>query len=86
MTMIFLRVDRIVRDLLVIFRRSRTWKPASSRLLEANGVPSVVTSDVPHNIFRSPSTVSAVRLSVGEGRDQARRIIDGHRTELISVR
>jgi ribonuclease-3 len=55
-------------------------------LLEANGVPSVITSDVPHNIF--PLTVNGlgeVRISVREeDADEARRIIDGHRTELSS--
>ena len=55
-------------------------------LLEANGMPSVVTSDVPHNVF--PLTVNdlgEVRISVQpEDADEARRIIDGHRTELSS--
>jgi ribonuclease-3 len=55
-------------------------------LLEANGVPSVVTSDVPHNIF--PLMVNGlgeVRISVRQDdADEARRIIDGHRTELQS--
>ena len=55
-------------------------------LLEANGVPSVITSDVPHNIF--PLMVNGlgeVRISVRQDdADDARRIIDAHRTELQS--
>ena len=47
-------------------------------LLEANGVPSVITSDVPHNIF--PLMVNGlgeVRISVrDDDADDARRIID----------
>ena len=49
-------------------------------------MPSVVTSDVPHNIF--PLMVNGlgeVRISVRQDdAEEARRIIDGHRTELQS--
>jgi ribonuclease-3 len=77
----------LVPDLIVIFRTQSDVEASIVRgLLEANGVPSVVTSDVPHNIF--PLTVSGlgqVRISVREeDADEARRIIDGHRTELSS--
>ena len=72
-------------DLIVIFRTHSDVEASIVRsLLEANGVPSVITSDVPHNIF--PLTVNGlgeVRISVrGEDADEARRIIDSHRTEL----
>ncbi len=74
-------------DLIVIFRTHSDVEASIVRgLLEANGVPSVITSDVPHNIF--PLTVNGlgeVRLSVRQDdADDARRIIDGHRTELQS--
>ena len=74
-------------DLIVIFRTQSDVEASIVRgLLEANGVPSVITSDVPHNIF--PLTVNGlgeVRISVREeDADEARRIIDGHRTELSS--
>jgi ribonuclease-3 len=77
----------LVPDLIVIFRTQSDVEASIVRgLLEANGVPSVVTSDVPHNIF--PLTVNGlgqVRISVREeDADEARRIIDGHRTELSS--
>jgi ribonuclease III len=76
-----------VPDLVVIFRTQSDVEASIVRgLLEANGVPSVVTSDVPHNIF--PLTVSGlgeVRIPVRAGdADDARRIIDGHRTELTN--
>ncbi len=74
-------------DLTVIFRTHSDMEASIVRgLLEANGVPSVVTSDVPHNIF--PLMVNGlgeVRISVRQDdADEARRIIDGHRTELQS--
>jgi ribonuclease-3 len=74
-----------VPDLIVIFRTHSDVEARIVRgLLEANGVPSVITSDVPHNIF--PLMVNGlgeVRISVREDdADEARRIIDAHRTEL----
>ena len=74
-------------DLVIIFRTHSDVEASIVRgLLEANGVPSVVTSDVPRNIF--PLTVNGlgeVRISVRDhDADEARRIIDGHRTELPS--
>ena len=74
-------------DLEVIFRTHSDIEASIVRgLLEANGVPSVVASDVPHNIF--PLTVNGlgeVRISVRESdADEARRIIDGHRTDLTN--
>jgi ribonuclease III len=74
-----------VPDLVVIFRTQSDVEARVVRsLLEANGVPSVVTSDMPHNIFpMTANGLGEVRLSVRvEDADEARRIIDGHRTEL----
>jgi len=76
-----------VPDLIVIFRTHSDVEASIVRgLLEANGVPSVITSDVPHNIF--PLMVNGlgeVRISVRQDdADDARRIIDAHRTELQS--
>ncbi len=74
-------------DLIVIFRTQSDVEASIVRgLLEANGVPSVITSDMPHNIF--PLTVNGlgeVRISVrAEDADDARGIIESHRTELPS--
>ena len=74
-------------ELIVIFRTHSDVEASIVRgLLEANGVPSVITSDVPHNIF--PLMVNGlgeVRISVRQDdADDARRIIDAHRTELQS--
>ena len=72
-------------DLVVIFRTQSDVEARIVRgLLEANGVPSVVTSDMPHNIFpMTANGLGEVRLSVRVAdADEARRIIDGHRTEL----
>jgi ribonuclease-3 len=76
-------------DLIVIFRTQSDVEASIVRgLLEANGVPSVVASDVPHNIF--PLTVTGlgeVRISVrAADADEACRIIDGHRTGFTSGR
>jgi ribonuclease-3 len=76
-----------VPDLIVIFRTQSDVEASIVRgLLEANGVPSVIASDVPHNIFPlSVNGLGEVRISVrDEDADEARRIIDGHRTELSS--
>jgi len=74
-------------DLVVIFRTQSDVEASIVRgLLEANGIPSVVASDVTHNVFPlSISELGEVRLSVREqDADEARRIIEGHRTELGS--
>jgi ribonuclease-3 len=74
-----------VPDLVVIFRTQSDVEARIVRgLLEANGVPSVVTSDMPQNIFpMTANGLGEVRLSVRVAdADEARRIIDGHRTEL----
>ena len=71
-------------DLIVIFRTHSDVEASIVRgLLEAHGLLLVVSSDVPHSIF--PLTVDGrgVRISVHRAdADQARRIIEDHRTEL----
>jgi len=74
-----------VTDLVVIFRTHSDVEASVVRgLLEAHGVLLVVSSDVPHSIF--PLTVNGlgeVRISVHrDDADEARGIIDSHRTEL----
>src|SRR5262249_40480714 len=53
-------------------------------LLEAHGVLSVISSDVPHSIFPlSVDGLGEVRIAVHHSEaEEARRIIEGHRTEL----
>jgi ribonuclease-3 len=72
-------------ELVIIFRTQSDVEASIVRgLLEAHGIPAVIASDVPHNVFPlSVSDLGEVRLSVRDGdADEARRIIDGHRTEL----
>lgn len=76
-------------DLVVIFRTHSDVEASIVRaLLEAHGVLLVVSSDVPHSIF--PLTVNGlgeVRISVHrDDADEARRIIESHRTELPNGR
>ena len=71
--------------MLVIFRAQSDVEASVVRaLLEAHGIPSVLSSDVPHSVF--PLTVAAlgeVRISVNESdAPEAHRIIASHRTEL----
>jgi ribonuclease-3 len=71
--------------MVVIFRtHSDSEASIVSGLLEANGVPSVVTASITHAVF--PLTVSdlgEVRVSVPEeAAEDARRIIDDHQAEL----
>ncbi len=73
-------------DLTIIFRaRSDIEASVIRGLLEAHGIPSVGSSDVPHSVFPlSVSALGEVRISVNEGdAEAARRIIDSHRTELV---
>jgi len=70
-------------DLIVIFRTQSDVEASIVRgLLEANGIPSVASSDVTHDVFRlNVNELGEVRLSVrAEDADEARHIIDGHRT------
>jgi ribonuclease-3 len=78
-----------VTDLVVIFRAQSGVEASIVRgLLEANGILSVVSSAVLHSVF--PVTVNElgeVRISVRPAEaDEARRIIESHRTELPSVK
>ena len=71
-------------ELAIIFRTNSDVEASIVRgLLEAHGIPSVVASDVPHNVFPlAVADLGEVRVSVrAEDADEARRIIDGHRTE-----
>lgn len=72
-------------DLVVIFRTHSDIEASIVRgLLEAHGISSLVSSDVPHAIF--PLTVDGlgeVRLAVrADEADDARRIIESHRAEV----
>src|SRR5262245_32149298 len=74
-------------DLVTIFRTHSDVEASIVRgLLEANGVFSIVSSAVTHSVF--PLTVNElgeVRIAVHpEEADEARRIIDSHRTELTT--
>jgi ribonuclease-3 len=74
-------------DLIVIFRATSDIEASVVRgLLEAHGVPSIMSSDVQHSVFPlSISALGEVRISVnGDDADEARRIIESHRTELPS--
>jgi ribonuclease-3 len=77
----------MMRDLVTIFRTQSDVEASIVRgLLEANGVYSILSSPVTHSVF--PLTVNElgeVRIAVHpEEADEARRIIDSHRTELIT--
>ena len=71
-------------ELVVIFRTQSDVEASIVRgLLEANGVPAILGSDVGHNVFPlAIAELGEVRVSVrSEDVDEARRIIDGHRTD-----
>jgi ribonuclease-3 len=72
-------------ELVVIFRTPSNIEAGVVRsLLEAHGVMSVVSSDLPHSIFPlSVDGLGEVRIAVRESdASEARRIIESHRTEL----
>jgi ribonuclease-3 len=74
-----------VTDLVVIFRTHSDIEAQIVRgLLEAHGVMSVLSSDVPHSIFPlSVDGLNEVRIGVHPSEaEDAQRIIDSHRTEL----
>jgi ribonuclease-3 len=78
-----------VADPIVIFRTHSDIEASIVRgLLEAHGVMSIVSSAVPHSVF--PLTVNGlgeVRISVRpDEAEEAKRIIESHRTELSSGR
>ncbi len=71
-------------DLVVIFRTQSDVEASIVRgLLEANGIPSVVASDVPHNVFPlNVAELGEVRVSVRqEDAEEARHVIEGHRIQ-----
>ena len=72
-------------DLVVVFRTSSGIEAGIVRsLLEAHGILSVVSSDVPQSIFPlSVDGLGNIRIAVHPTEsDEAERIIDSHRTEL----
>jgi ribonuclease III len=72
-------------DLVVIFSSASNIEAGVVRsLLEAHGIMAVTSSGISHAVFPlSVDKASDVRLSVHESdADEARRIIDSHRTEL----
>jgi len=74
-----------VTDLVVIFRTHSDIEAQIVRgLLEAHGVMSVLSSDVPHSIFPlSVDGLNEVRIGVHPSEaEDAQRIIESHRTEL----
>ena len=76
-------------DIVVIFRTHSDIEASIVRgLLEANGIMTMLASDVPHSVF--PLTINGlgeVRISVrSTDADDARRLIEAHRTELANTR
>jgi ribonuclease III len=72
-------------DLVVVFRTSSGIEAGIVRsLLEAHGIMSVVSSDVPQSIFPlSVDGLGNIRLAVHPSEsEEAERIIESHRTEL----
>ncbi|MGH9146581.1 MAG: ribonuclease III [Vicinamibacterales bacterium] len=72
-------------DLVIIFRTHSDIEASIVRgLLETHGIPSMVSSDVPHSIL--PLTVDGlgeVRISVrADSAEDAHRIIESHRTQV----
>jgi len=78
-----------VADLVVIFRAQSDVEARIVRgLLEANGVLSVVSSAVLHSVFPvNVNELGEVRISVRpDEADEARRIIESHRTQIPSAK
>jgi ribonuclease-3 len=76
-------------DLVVIFRTQSDVEASIVRgLLESQGVPSVLASDIPHSIFPlAIDGLGEVRISVHpDDAADARRIIDSHRMEVSTGR
>jgi ribonuclease-3 len=75
----------VVADLVTIFRtRSEVEASVVRGLLESHGLPSVVVSHLPPSIFpMAVNPLGETSISVHpEDADEAKRIIDSHRTEL----
>jgi ribonuclease-3 len=78
-------VPAIVPDLVTIFRtRSEVEASIVRGLLESHGMPSVVVSHLPPSIFpMAVNPLGETSISVHpDDADEAKRIIDSHRTEL----
>jgi ribonuclease-3 len=78
-----------VSDLVTVFRtRSDVEASVVRSLLEAHGMPSVVLSHQPQSLFpMALNTLGEIGLAVHEvDADEARRIIDGHRTGVATGR
>jgi len=78
-----------VTDLVTVFHtRSDVEASVVRGLLEAHGMPSVVLSHLPQSLFpMALNTLGEIGIAVHEGdAEEARRIIEGHRTELSSGR
>jgi ribonuclease-3 len=76
-------------ELAVVFRTHSDVEASIVRgLLEAHGILSMTASDVPHSIFPlNVDGLGEVRISVRrDDADEARRIIESHRTELAGGR
>jgi len=76
-----------VADLVVIFRTQSDVEATIVRgLLEAHSVPTAVSTTLAHSLFPfSVNELGEVRILVHENdADEARRVIDTHRTELVS--
>ncbi len=74
-----------MNDLVTIFRtRSEVEASIVRGLLEAHGMPSVVTSHLPQSLFpMAVNTLGETGIAVHErDAEEARRIIESHRTEL----
>src|SRR5256885_13721374 len=72
-------------DLIVIFSAPSAIEAKIVRsLLDAHGIMAVTSSDLPQSIFPlSVEGLGEVRLAVhADEAEEARRVIDGHRTEL----
>jgi ribonuclease-3 len=76
-------------DLVVIFRTQSDVEASIVRgLLETHGVMSIVTSAVPHSVFPlAIDGLGEVKISVrADEADEAKRIIESHRIELVNGR
>lgn len=76
-------------DIVVIFRTHSDIEASIVRgLLESNGIMTMVASDIPHSVFPlSINGLGEVRISVRtDDADDARRLIETHRTELANTR
>jgi ribonuclease III len=78
------RGDRVNEPVVVFQAQSDIEASIVRGLLEAHGVPSILSAPVTHSVFPlNVNELGIVRISVHpEDADEAKRIIDSHRTEL----